>query len=135
MKIMGIDYGSSRIGVAVAEMGLRLAFARPYVRGQGSIEKDSANVGAIAKEEGISFVVVGLPLLESGEEGEQAGIARRFGAGLAEQGLSVAFWDERFTTAAARMNLEDAPRKKQEELVDSEAARIMLVDFLSKGDE
>lgn len=135
MKVVGVDYGSSRIGIAVADLSLRLAFSRPFVPGVGDLKKDASNIAKFARDEGATLVVVGLPLLESGKEGEQARISKQLGSLLSELGLSVIFWDERFTTAAARINLEMAPKKKRDRLVDSEAARIMLVDFLAKGDE
>ncbi|SRR5581483_3290442 len=134
MKILGIDYGAKRIGVAVAEMAVRLAFPKKALRGTGDIEGDAEMVNDYARREECSTIIVGLPLLESGEEGEQARIAKQFGGALAARGLNVVFWDERFTTAAARMALEELPAKRRALMVDSEAARIMLIDFLSKGD-
>lgn len=134
MKVLGIDYGEKRIGVAIGEMSVRLAFPRKSLKGSGEVDKDAEQISKLALDEECGLIVVGLPLLESGEEGEQARVSKELGAKLAAKGHSVTMWDERYTTAVANMNLVQFPTEKRKRLLDSEAARIMLVDFLAKGD-
>ncbi|MCW5946665.1 MAG: Holliday junction resolvase RuvX [Fimbriimonadales bacterium] len=132
MKVIGIDYGTKRIGIAVAETQLGLAFARPVMDSKGSTEADAKAIAELAREEECGLVVVGLPLTPSGEEGEQAAISREFGNALANEGVSVHFADERYTTALANVALEHLKSRKRKLLADSEAARILLIQYLSE---
>ena len=77
-------------------------------------------------------VLVGLPLLMSGEEGRQAALARSFGDRLAERGFDVIYWDERLTSWQAEGDLRDARGRRDRSLgtVDSAAARIVLQEYL-----
>ncbi len=132
MRILGIDYGLKRIGIAIAETQFGLAFARPVVQSEGSVEKDAAAVAKLAADEECALVVVGLPLTPSGDEGEQAQISRDFGEALAAAGMTVHYADERYTTALANVSLEHVKPKKRKLVADSEAARILLIQYLSE---
>ena len=130
-RIAALDYGSRRIGVAVADTETRMAFARPAVRTRGA----GADVEALATmlhREGVTRVVVGLPLLPSGDEGDVATRARDFGDRLAAHGLEVDYWDERLTSWQARTDLGAAGRRPQRASgeIDSAAARVILQDYL-----
>lgn len=127
MRILGIDYGTKRIGVAIADTVVNLAFAREAIPSTPDAHK------AIAKmfiEEQCDHVVVGYPLLEDGEVGEQARITDAFAESLRNEGIRVVLYDERFTTSAAQRNLEHVPIKKRKKSIDSEAARLMLAEYL-----
>src|SRR5512134_2564455 len=98
-RVLGLDYGSRRIGAAVSDpLGLTVQPLPPIPR-----EGDRKDIGAIARlaaEMGVTSVVLGLPLLLNGDEGPAAARARAFGERIrAETSLPVTMWDERLTTA------------------------------------
>lgn len=130
-RIIGLDHGSRRIGVAVADTQLGMAFARPALV-RRSLERDVRALADLAAEERAEVIVVGLPLHADGAEGQQAAAARRFGAELQSRGLSVAYEDERLTTWAAGEQLRESgrtPDRRSGER-DSAAARLILQQYL-----
>ncbi|MFN2483997.1 MAG: Holliday junction resolvase RuvX [Candidatus Limnocylindria bacterium] len=130
-RVAAVDYGSRRIGLAVADDETALAFARPAVAARGRRRAAEA-VGDLLAREGVTRVVVGLPLLETGREGAQAAESRAFGALLAQRGLEVVYWDERLSSWQARVDLRAAGRRRTRASgeVDSAAARVILQDYL-----
>ncbi len=130
MRILGIDYGNKRIGIAIGEPDVNMAFSRELVNSCGSIKNDSVLIAQIAKSENCDLIVIGLPLLPSGEEGTQSQIAKSLGHEIEQMGHKVQYFDERYTTSQASANLSHLNSKKRKQLEDSEAARIMLQQFL-----
>lgn len=135
-RLIGLDHGSRRIGVAIGDMETRLAFARPALprRNQAA---DLAALTRLADEEAADRFVIGLPLLEDGSEGAQAAAARTFGALLGEaSGRPVAFSDERWTSWQARADLQAAGRRatRASGELDSAAARLILQQYLDALD-
>lgn len=132
MRVMGLDVGERRIGVALSDpLG---SFAQPHttvtVEGRKS---DVPKLAAIARDHQVEALVVGLPLHMHGEEGEAAKKARRIGNALgANLGLEVAYWDERLTTVQAeRVLIEGGVRRKQRKgVVDQVAAVLILQAYL-----
>lgn len=124
MKILGIDFGRKKIGLAV---GIDKA-ALPF----GIIENKQGIVAEIKNlccQEKIDRIVVGLPLNLNGTEGEAAERARRFGKNLEHEiGLGIYFWDERLTTVEAKEKQGGGKRK------DDVAAAIMLQSYLDSKD-
>lgn len=124
MKILGIDFGRKKIGLAV---GIDKA-ALPF----GIIENKQGIVAEIRNlccQEKIDRIVVGLPLNLNGTEGEAAERARRFGKNLEHEiGLGIYFWDERLTTVEAKEKQGGGKRK------DDVAAAIMLQSYLDSKD-
>lgn len=132
-RVLGIDHGTRRIGVAIADVETALAFERPALRA-GSRARDVEAVAELARAEGATTVVLGVPLDESGMENDQSGPARAFGAALVEHGLEVVFVNERLTSAEAQRQLQQAgrfPDARSGEL-DSAAARLILQEFLDR---
>lgn len=131
-RLLGLDYGTRRIGIAVSDDEQRIASPlENYSR--SSIAVDGQRLTALAREYQIVGVVVGLPIHMGGEEGEKAREARRFGAWAASAvALPLAFWDERLTSAIAEEHLRSAQlsRKKRKMRLDKVAAQIMLQSFL-----
>jgi putative Holliday junction resolvase len=129
-RLLGIDHGQRRIGVAVADEETGIAFARPALRARGSDPVTA--VAALARSEGAGLVVVGLPRNMDGTEGPQAAAARSFGARLMDAGLAVVYVDERLTSWAAGRELDDAGRRPDRASgeLDSAAARLILQDYL-----
>ena len=131
-RILALDYGSRRMGVAISDpLGLTAQPLPPIPR-EGD-RKDIAAIGRLAAEREVTRVVVGLPLLLNGDEGPQAVRARAFGEKLAaELSLPVEMWDERLTTAQSERHLIDSGvrRERRKEVRDSLSAMFLLQSFL-----
>lgn len=131
MRVLGIDYGTVRIGVAVSdEDGERAAPVRTIPRAD-----DAAAARLIvdeAKQHDAAQVVLGLPLKLDGTEGDAARRARALGRKLETAGLKVVYWDERLTTAAAERVLKEQglDAVKRREVVDQVAATMLLQSWL-----
>lgn len=130
MRVLGIDYGLKRIGLAVGESEVGMAFARPLMASQGSVEADANALAMLVRKEEFDAVVLGLPLTASGEEGEQAKICRRLADALISLGVPVHLIDERMTTQNAEAMFEGIKASVRKRLVDSEAARQITQSFL-----
>jgi putative Holliday junction resolvase len=134
-KLLGVDYGSVRIGLAVSDPDRKIAFPlTTYTR--RSKDADAAWFREIVASESVSGLVVGLPVHTSGDEGQKAVEARAFGAWLAEvTGLTVVYYDERFTTVLAESALWEAglTHKKRKARRDRVAAQMLLQAYLDAG--
>ncbi len=134
-RLLGVDYGSVRVGLAVSDPDRKIAFPLT-IHARRSRNADAAVFRDLVKREEVGGFVVGLPVHLSGREGVKAAEARAFGAWLAEAtGLPVVFWDERFTTAEAEAALWNAglSHKKRKERRDKVAAQILLQAYLDAG--
>ena len=132
MRILGIDYGSKRIGMAMSDPSGSLS-SPLGVRHRVSASQDGEFFKELVRNHSLAKVIVGLPRHTDGKEGDKAHEARRYGAWLAaELGLPVHFFDERFTTVEAesklkRTGMKQKARKKRRDML---AAQIMLQAFL-----
>lgn len=131
-RVLGLDYGSRRIGVAVSDpIGLTVQ-PLPPIRREGD-RKDIAAIGLLAAELGVTSVVLGLPLLLNGDEGPAAVRAKTFGERLhAETSLPVTMWDERLTTAQSERHLVESGvrREDRKKIRDSLSAMFLLQSAL-----
>ncbi len=137
-RIVGLDPGERRIGVAVSDPTGTIASPDRY------IDTRTESVGAVLQElcaeRQAALIVVGLPISLDGSEGPSAAKARELGASVAEAtGLDVVFHDERFTshTAEAALIAGGVRRKARKEKRDQIAAAVMLQSYLDrrKNDE
>lgn len=130
-RVLGLDHGARRIGLAIADPETGIAFARPALR-RRSLEADLERIRALCAEEGIGRVVVGLPLNMDGSEGPQAAAARAFGERLGGMGLAVTHVDERLSSWEAGERLREAGRRpvRRSGELDSTAARLILQQYL-----
>jgi putative holliday junction resolvase len=130
-RIVALDHGSRRIGVAVGDTETGMAFARPALR-RRSEERDLAVIGELCASEGADLIIIGLPLNMDGSEGAQAATARAFGERLVRIGLEVAYEDERLTSWEAGERLAEAGRRARRGSgdLDSTAARLILQQYL-----
>ncbi len=132
MRIMGIDYGTVRIGVAISDQ--TAIIAQPYgfidaVSRKNCLEK----ISSLCIEYKIFKIIVGLPKHMSGEEGESAKAARKLGSEIeVKTGLTVEYLDERLTTVSAERALTEANIKAtgKKDKIDSVAAAIILQNYL-----
>ncbi len=131
-KIMGIDIGEKRIGIAISDsLGYTAQGVETYTRtGEG----DAAYIASKMKELGATLVVAGLPLNMNGSEGPAVQSVREFAAQLNELGVETAFQDERLTTVSAERFLieADVSRKKRRQVVDKLAAVYILRAYLDR---
>ena len=128
-RLIGLDPGRRRIGVALSDVELRLA--GPYATLQrGRLATNAAEIAAIARREEAGGLVVGLPLSMDGTAGPAAQAARDWAHALsAATGLPAALWDERLSTMAAeRLLIDEAglSRRRRAEVVDRAAAAHIL---------
>ena len=134
-KLLGVDYGTVRVGLAVTDPERRFAFPLTTYQRRTPAE-DTAYFRDLVEREEIRGIVVGLPIHTDGREGQKAVEARAYGAWLAETtGLPVAFFDERFTTSQAESALWSAglTHARRKERRDRVAAQIMLQAYLDAG--
>lgn len=122
MRVIGVDHGRRRIGLAVGDEETGMAFPRSVV----AVSVAAQAIAKLAAEEGTTRVVVGLPLNMDGSEGSQAAAARTFGHELAVAGLDVSFSDERLTTWDAEARVRAADRPRRTNAIDSAAAALIL---------
>jgi putative holliday junction resolvase len=130
-RIIGLDHGSRRIGIAVGDTETAMAFARPALR-RTREAADLAAVIALAQAEGTIRTIVGLPRNMDGTEGSQAAAARAFGDQLTKLGLAVEYVDERLTSWQAAEQIAPGgkrPVRASGEL-DSAAAALILQEYL-----
>jgi putative Holliday junction resolvase len=132
MRLLGIDFGFKRIGVAVAETEVGIVTPRPPLSASGTLKKDAEALAAFAKREEAAAIVLGLPVEESGEEGRMARICRTL-AGLIEgNGVRVHLVDESMTSVQADGALRDEGLKasQRRKLRDGEAAALILERYI-----
>ncbi len=133
MKIMGIDYGDARTGVAISDL-LCTIVGTTTVLPSRNPEKLMADLVRLTKENQIGEIVVGLPKNMDGTEGSRAQLCREFAQTLKDAtGLPVAMWDERRTTVEAHniLSIHNYHGKKRKETVDAVAASLILEGYLA----
>ena len=132
MKVMAIDYGDARTGVAISDP-FGMIVGRSEVVQTWNRDKAAAEVARIYKESGAERLVVGLPRNMDGSEGSRAQACREFAALLQElTGTEPVMWDERRTTVEAHniLSTNGKKTKKHRETVDAVAAGLILEGYL-----
>ena len=133
MRIMAIDYGDARTGVAVSDPTGLLAGYTTVIHSRKP-EQAAAELAALAKEHGAEELVLGFPRNMDGTEGPRAEKCREF-AGLVEAacGIRPVLWDERRTTVEAHGILHAGGRKMKQhkKTVDAVAASLILEGYLT----
>lgn len=128
-RLLGLDPGRRRIGVAISDVSLLVASPRPPIERLGLADTRD-QILAIAERDGVGGLVIGLPLSLDGSFGPAAQAAKDWGLALAAAtGLPAALWDERMSTLAADRLLAgeaDLSRRRRRDLVDSVAAAWVL---------
>ncbi len=134
MRVLGLDLGEKRVGVAVSDATGLIASGAGYIKHQ-SREKDIISVIELVKERQAERIVVGLPLNMDGTQGKKAEEALEFVAALKKKiPLPVETFDERLTTRySERLLLEaDMSRRKRRKKIDALSAEIILQDYLDR---
>ena len=132
MKIMAVDLGQVRTGLAVSDPTEQLASPVGTIT-EKNTDKLLEKVAAAARDQGVQQLGVGHPRNMDGSRGESARRAETFAASLEKAAaLPVVLWDERMTTVSAigYLNQTDTRGKKRKAVVDTVAATIILQDYL-----
>ncbi|WP_448583978.1 Holliday junction resolvase RuvX [Thermocrinis sp.] len=129
MKVLSIDWGSKKIGLAIGDTRLKLAIPlRPIKNGKDVF----LNLLSIIKQHGVDLVLIGLPLTPSGKEGQRALEVREFAQELKKflpEDVSIEFWDERYTTEEAYRLMVNSNAIEKREFKDSISAYVILMEF------
>ena len=132
-RIMGIDYGDARTGVAFSDLRCTIVGSTCVVPSRNA-EKALADIVRMAKEQDVGTIVVGLPRNMNGTEGPRAELCRAFASRLGElTGLEIVMWDERRTTVEAHniLSQHNYHGKKRKNTVDAVAASLILEGYLN----
>ena len=132
MRIMALDVGDRKIGVAVSDSLLLTAQGRSTLQ-RKDLESDLHRIGKLAQENEVSEIVIGKPIHMDGRESRQSEKVARFARKLSKTlGLPIVFWDERLTSFAAEQHLEEMGLnwRKRREQVDKVAAMFILQSYL-----
>lgn len=136
-RVVGIDYGTVRVGIALSDPDRTIASPYENYTRRGETQ-DAKYFQHLAEEEQVTLFVVGLPVHLDGRESEKSTEARAFGRWLEEMtGVDVVFYDERFSSAEAEYALMEAEmtKKRRKKRLDMLAAQIMLTAYLESGGE
>ncbi len=134
-RLMGVDYGHVRVGLAVCDSERIIASPLTVYERRNEL-LDAEYFRKLVETEQVGGLVVGLPVHMSGDEGEKAKQARTFGDWLAKiTSLPVVFWDERYSTKAAESHLRSAglTHKRRKDRRDKVAAQIILQSYIEAG--
>jgi putative Holliday junction resolvase len=143
MRILGIDYGRSRIGLALSDPTMVLASPLSVIQNRG-LQNNVAAVADIVKQNAVGTVVIGVALHMDGAESELSRESRTFGDAIAATGIPVEYADERFTSAIAESAIREsfagktrgdrrAQRNRVTNSVDKVAACVILQSYLDKN--
>lgn len=131
-RLLGLDFGSRRIGIAVSdELGLTAQPVLTLVR--RNLRQDLKSIGRLLRKFDCSAIVLGNPLYLSGDVSPQAAKTQAFAESLREAcALPVHLWDERLSSAEAHRHLDAAGRARttHRDVVDQVAAVLILQSFL-----
>lgn len=136
-RLIGMDVGTKTIGLALCDAAWTIA-SPAYTVTRGKFGKDKIGLAAFIDQQQVKGVVIGLPLNLDGSFSPRAQASRAFAHNIADLGLPILLWDERWSTQAVTRTLleADASRARRDELVDKLAASYILqgaIDGLVAG--
>lgn len=132
MRILGVDYGTVRIGLSLSDPGGILAHSMKVIQRQGDSQA-AREIADVVRDEKVGKIIVGLPLHMNGDEGERARQCRAFARRLEKlTGVCTEMYDERLTSVQAERVLiaADVSRKRRKQVVDAMAATLLLQGYL-----
>lgn len=132
MRIMGVDYGDARTGIAVSDLLCSIVGTTTVIHSRNT-DKTIEEILRIAQQSEVGEIVVGLPKNMDGSEGVRAELCRELARRLEEEsGLPVKLWDERRTTVEAHniLSQHNYHGKKRKNTVDAVAASLILEGYL-----
>lgn len=133
MRVMGVDYGDARTGIAISDLLCSIVGTTTVIHSRNT-DKTVAEILRLVKENEVGEIAVGLPKNMDGTEGIRAELCRALAARLEEEsGLPVKLWDERRTTVEAHniLSAHNYHGKKRKNTVDAVAASLILEGYLA----
>lgn len=133
MRVMGIDYGDARTGIAISDLLCSIVGSTSVIHSRNTA-KTLEEIGCIVKEHNVGEIVMGLPKNMDGTEGPRAQLCRDFAQSVeATTGIKVIMWDERRTTVEAHniLSAHNYHGKKRKNTVDAVAASLILEGYLA----
>jgi putative Holliday junction resolvase len=128
-RLLGLDVGAKTIGLALSDVGLRVATPMATIA-RSRFRADAERIAGIVKAQDVGGLVIGLPVSMDGREGPRCQSVRQFAANLLGHiDIAIAFWDERLSTAAVeRVLIEEADlsRRRRAQVIDKMAAAYIL---------
>lgn len=136
MRLMGLDFGSKTVGVAVSDELKMTAIGVEIVRRESpnKLRRTLARIGELLKEYDVNTVILGYPVMLDGSEGERVEKTKEFAQMLERRtGVQIIFQDERLTTVEAYEIMDQMGIKKDDryKYVDMLAAKFILEDYLN----
>ncbi len=140
MRIMGLDYGSKTVGVAISDELLLTAQGKEIIRRkeENKLRRTLARIEELIVEYGVTKIVLGLPLNMDQTPSERSQLCLEFKDKIERRtGIPVIMWDERLTTVEADEIMDEAGIKGRDrkEYVDMIAAQIILQDYLDNAED
>ena len=132
-RIMGIDYGDARTGIAISDLLCSIVGSTTVIHSRNN-DKTVAQIKDLVVSYDVGELVLGLPKIMDGTEGARAELCKEFARRLEEEtGLPVTLWDERRTTVEAHniLSNHNYHGKKRKNTVDAVAASLILEGYLS----
>lgn len=127
-RIIGIDWGARRVGVAVSDDARQMVFVRPVVSGEKSVD----TVAEIIQDDKISGVVIGLPLCSDGSDSDTTRRVRTFANDLSKRtDVPIVFVDETLSSHFAQESMGRVRIRDIKEKLDSESARVILENAIA----
>lgn len=133
MRVMGIDYGDARTGIAMSDLLCSIVGTTTVIHSRNS-EKTLQQIVQLVKDHGVTEIVMGLPKNMDGTEGPRAELCRQFAVRLEDAvGMPIKLWDERRTTVEAHniLSAHNYHGKKRKDTVDAVAASLILEGYLA----
>ncbi|WP_036607116.1 Holliday junction resolvase RuvX [Oribacterium sp. P6A1] len=135
MRILGLDYGSKTVGVAITDpMGITVQPLKTIIRDRESaLRKTLKEIQEIVEENDVEKIILGLPLNMNDTEGDRAKLTREFAEKLKLRvSVPIEFEDERLTTMEAAEILDESgvKRSEQKRVIDQVAAQLILEQYL-----
>lgn len=133
MRIMAIDYGDARTGIAMSDLLCSIVGSTTVIHSRKD-EKTIAEIQKLIQQNGVTELVLGLPRNMNGTEGPRAELCKGFAEKLREvTGLTVTMWDERRTTVEAHniLSAHNYHGQKRKNTVDAVAASLILEGYLN----
>lgn len=131
-RVLGVDWGMRRIGVAVSDETRQFVFARPVLNFKSNQNNQADVVAKCAMEEGVVGIVVGLPVYNDGTDSETTVLVREFVKQLTENiDLPICMLEENLTSVVAQEEMGRVRVRDLKEILDSESARVILENAIA----
>lgn len=126
-RLLGLDVGTKTIGTALCDAGWSFASPATLIR-RTKFTKDKATLAALAAQQQVKGLVIGLPLNLDGTDSPRTQSTRAFARNLDDMGFPILMWDERWSTVAVERTLveQDFSRARRAEMIDNMAAAHIL---------